>query len=283
MQSGIYEGTVRHRRFEPVAHQFRTSLFLMYLDLNEISTVFRGRWFWSVERWNLATFRRRDHLGDPGKPLDETIRNLVESETGRRPAGPIRLLTHLSYLGYCFNPLSIFFCFDETGQRLDSIVAEVTNTPWKERHCYVLSVAEGPNSKIHSTVVASAETPSKYAFQFAKNFHVSPFMTMNFEYRWSMSGPGPHLVLHAENWQNNHSCFDATLNLKRREINSWTLAHVLLRYPLMTVQVIASIYWQALRLWWKKIPYIPHPHACPTQETDKNPHTDLPVQETAGN
>ena len=254
MQSGIYEGVVRHRRFVPVAHAFRVPLFLMYLDLGELPSVFRGRWFWSIEKWNLASFRRRDHIGEVPTSLDETIRNLVESQTGRRPLGPIRLLTHLRYFGYCFNPLSVFFCFNDVGEGLHSVVAEVTNTPWKERHCYVLPVLP----KFDDSNVSVTE-PLKYTFHFGKDFHVSPFMTMDYEYRWSLSGPGKQLILHAENWSHDQKDFDATLTLERKEINSWSLARVLLRYPLMTFQVIAKIHWQALKLWWKKIPYVPHP------------------------
>ena len=212
MQSGIYEGTVRHRRFEPVRHEFRASLFLMYLDLNELPDLFQGRWFWSNEKWNLATFRRRDHFGDTTLPLDESVRNLVEDQTGNRPSGPIRLLTHLSYWGYCFNPLTLFFCFDVTGNKIECIVAEVTNTPWQERHCYVLPVVD---SKQNSPPRSPAE-PEKHQFLFAKSFHVSPFMTMDYEYRWNLVGPSRQIVLQAENWQSEQVRFDATLNLKRR-------------------------------------------------------------------
>lgn len=264
MESAIYEGTVRHRRSKPVRHEFRSALFMMYLDLDELPTVFRNRWFWSNEKINLATFRRRDHLGDHRQSLDSAVRDLVTAETGCRPPGPIRLLTHLSYFGYCFNPLSIFFCFDETGKTLHSIVAEVTNTPWGERHCYVLPAGNHSDS-----------SSLKRTFCFDKQFHVSPFMNMDLQYRWQLSGPDNQLVLHTENWHEGASFFDATLVLQRREITTWSLARLLFRYPLITVQVIANIHWQAFWLWWKKVPFVPHPKTGQPEASVKNMAPDI--------
>lgn len=279
MESCIYEGHVRHRRFAPKQHEFRMPLFLMYLDLNELSTVFRRRWFWGVESFRPACFRRRDHFGDPKAPLDQSVRNLVEAETGRRPAGPVRMLAHLAYFGYCFNPLSIFFCFAADGRTLETVVAEVTNTPWKEKHCYVLPVTKSDRSTatvgeagdLRSVVSAGSGDPfrtesgqTKHEFRFRKTFHVSPFMEMSFDYLWQLVEPGSRLVLQTENWPTDgcnpaSPLFDATLTLTRREITGWSLAWSLLRYPALTAQVIAAIHWHALRLWWKQVPYVPHP------------------------
>ena len=145
MKSCVYEGTVRHRRSAPVHHAFQYSIFMMYLDLAELRVLFHKRWLWSARRPNVAWFSQDDHLGDPQVPLDHNVRDLVEAKTGHRPAGPIRLLTHLRYFGYGFNPVSFYFCFDSTDSLVETIVAEVTNTPWGEQHCYVLgkSLDEG--------------------------------------------------------------------------------------------------------------------------------------------
>lgn len=250
MHSAIFEGQVNHRRFAPVAHAFRYRLFMLYLDLSELDEVFRGRWLWSTRRPVPARFRRRDHFGDPAVPLDESVRALVAERTGRRPRGPIRLLTHLSYFGYCFNPVSFFYCYDEDDSRIETIVAEVSNTPWGERHLYVLDAARSDDRGIP-------------AFAPAKALHVSPFMPMDVDYRWRFSAPGPRLAVHMVNTRRAVKVFSATLALKRTEISGPALARVLAGYPLMTLKVIAAIHWQALKLWLKGAPVYDHPARQP--------------------
>ena len=134
MHSALYEGWVRHRRHRPVAHEFRFPLCMVYLDLDELPELFRDSWLWSAERPALAWFRRADHLGPPDAPLAQCVRDRVAAITGRRPAGPVRLLTHLRYAGFAMNPVSFYYCFDAGGERLEAVLAEVTNTPWRERH-----------------------------------------------------------------------------------------------------------------------------------------------------
>ncbi|OQW30151.1 MAG: chromosome partitioning protein ParA [Nitrospira sp. SG-bin1] len=247
MKSAIYTGHVRHRRFSPVSHAFTYRLFMMYVDLDELPTLFQNRWFWSVNRTNLASFNRADHVGDPTIPLGGSIRQLVEERTGSQPAGPIRLLTHLRYFGYVFNPVSFYFCYDRSDRCVETIVAEITNTPWGERHCYVLSSEQNRASG------------RKKRYQFDKIFHISPFIDMDVAYDWRFTEPTSQLAIHMENLRKGQPFFDATMKLERREISGTALARVLVQYPLMTAKVISAIRWQALKLWMKGAPFYAHP------------------------
>lgn len=246
MHSALYEGTLRHRRLSPVPHQFRYSLFMVYLDLAEVQAAFQGRWLWSASRPALARFRREDHFGDPAAPLDRCVRDLVESRTGRRPEGAIRLLTHLAYFGWCFNPVSYYYCFGRGGA-LEAVVAEVTNTPWLERHLYVLDRRE------------SLGEGDALRWRAPKRLHVSPFMGMEQEYLWALREPGARLSVHMENHERAAKLFDATMTLSRVELSGRSLAWALLRWPFMTLFVVGGIHWQALRLWLKGAPVIDHP------------------------
>jgi len=251
MESCLYEGWLRHRRFTPRLHEFRYPLFMLYLDLAETEKVFDGRWFWSTQRAAIARWKRSDHVGDPMVSLDNTIRNLVERETGQRPLGAIRLLTHPRYFGYGFNPVSFFYCLDKKGE-VETIVAEVNNTPWGERHCYVLS-----SPSVHHGHVRQ--------FKLKKALHVSPFMPMDVDYDWRFVDPGKQLAVHMKNYCSGEMHLDATLSLQKKPITSLSLATVLVRYPALTSRVIAGIHWQSLRLWIKGCPVYTHPEQPPRE------------------
>jgi DUF1365 family protein len=242
---------VRHRRFAPKPHAFDYSMFMVYLDLNELTHVFDGRWLWSVERPNVASFRRRDHLGHPTWPLSKTIREMVQKETGRVARGRIGLLTHLRYFGYCFNPVSFYYLWNEDETAVETIVADVGNTPWNERHPYVLheGIDEG--------------SPGKHRYRFDKEFHVSPFQDMDSRYDWRFTDPGSTLSVHMECHREGSSFFDATMTMERRELNGSEMAGALARHPFMTGKVVFGIYWQALRLWMKRMPFYTHPAKRP--------------------
>ncbi len=247
MNSALYTGRVRHRRFSPTTNNFTYSVHMFLLDLAELDTVFAGRWFWSAHRSAPVRFRRADHFGPPERPLDEAVRDLVEKETGARPAGRILLLTNLRHFGYYINPVSVFYCMPAGGGAPEAVVLEVRNTPWDETHPYVLA---GP---------ASEKANGAREFFFPKTFHVSPFLGMDLEYRCVLSPPAEALVFHLEDRRGEEIVLDATLTLRREAVSGRSLARCLLLHPFMTGKVAWLIYWQALKLWWKNTPFYPHP------------------------
>lgn len=248
MHSAVYTGTIRHRRFWPVENRFQYRIFFMYLDLDELDHVFDSHPFWSVERFALAVFRRSDHAGDPRAPLDRVIREMVQTETGDRPLGPIRILTHLRYFGYCFNPVSFYYCYGRDGRDVEAVVAEVRNTPWLQTHCYVF----GRSGNEHPD-------PAWRRYRFDKAFHVSPFMDMDIRYDWRFRMPGTRLNVYMNSHSGVRKLFDAGLSLERQEISPATLSRVLTGYPWMTAKVTLMIYRQAFRLWRKRVPFYVHP------------------------
>jgi len=248
MHSALYIGSIQHRRFGPAKNAFRYRIFMNYIDLRELPGLFDRRWFWSARHPALARFKRADFLGPADVPLDTAVRDLVTARVGTRPAGPIRLLTHLRFFGYSFNPVSFYYVFDAKDSRVETIVAEITNTPWKERHAYVLPVAN-----------AGRQPSRAWRFSFEKQFHVSPFMPMDMRYEWSFSAPAEGLHVHMENWRDGAAQFDATLNLKRHAMTTGSLARALIQFPFMTAKVSALIHWQALKLLVKRTPIHVHP------------------------
>lgn len=248
MNSSIYRGQVRHRRFSPASHEFQYSLYMLLLDLDELPKVFDQSLLFSARGPAAARFRRDDHFGDPEKPLRVCVEELVEDATGTRPTGPISLLTHLRYFGHCFNPISLYYCFSPDHQRVEHVVAEVSNTPWGERHCYVLSDHNATEHKQRS-----------HSYRHSKAFHVSPFMNMDMDYAWKIREPDELLSVHIENLRGEERLFDASLTLERLPLTAANLRKVLISHPLMTLSVVWKIHWQALKLWLKKIPFVPHP------------------------
>jgi hypothetical protein len=223
------------------------------LDLDELPGSLDVHWAFSARRPALAWFRRADYLGPPDRPLKEAVQDLVARETGRRPAGPVRLLTHLRHLGYAQNPVSFYWCLAGADGPVEAVVAEITNTPWGERHAYVLDARR-----------ASAEGRA-LRWTFPKAFHVSPFFGMDLTHDWRFTAPGERLAVHMENLEAGRSVFDATLSMRRLPWTPAVLGRMLLRHPFMTGQVWLGIYVQALRLWGKRIPFHPHPRKLPRQ------------------
>jgi DUF1365 family protein len=265
--SAIYEGTVRHRRFAVRPHRFRYRLALTYIDLDELPELLGGRLLGRGP--GIVRFRRRDYLGDPAVPLADSVRDVVAEHTGVRPAGPIRVLTNLSTLGHCFNPVSFYYCMDDRDGGTQAVVAEVTNTPWGERHAYVLLRDTAVNDAIPleaSRPSAGAPTATTMhggvlAGSFAKSLHVSPYMGMDHRYVWRVTEPRQTLSVHIESRRDGRLAFDATLSLRRRELTNASLTGLSARYPVNTVRTLALIYAQAALLKLKGVPIHPHPQA----------------------
>lgn len=247
LASAIYEGRVTHRRLAPVPHAFRYRLCQLYLDLDELDRIFAGRWLWSHDRRNLAEVRRSDYLAPTALPLAEAVRLLIAQRTGERPGGPIRMLTHPRYAGYVFNPVTFYYCYEADGTTLASIVAEITNTPWRERHAYVLPVA------------GARRRGDAWEWAFPKVFHVSPFLPVERDYEWRLTSPADRLRVGMLVLRGGARELEAHLDLERRPLSGAGLARVLWRFPLMTTRVIGGIHWQALRLWLKGAPVHDHP------------------------
>jgi DUF1365 family protein len=237
IDSGLFVGTLRHRRFTPVPHAFSYPLFMALLDIDRVPELMRTSPLTSCNRWNWASFNDRDHLGDPSRPLRERLIVDARRHDIELPAGRIFLLTHLRYLGYCFNPVSFFYCFDSQDQ-LQVVLAEVRNTVGGAHNYWLRPSSASP------TFRAAA----------MKSLYVSPFMPVNLSYAFALSRPAHRLVAHMKAVEADVVCFDATLSLERRPWSAVEIRRALTRHPAMTAAVMAGIHWQALRLWWKGVP-----------------------------
>lgn len=271
----FYEGVVLHRRTEPVEHAFQYRVGFVFLDLAEAERLLSRRGFWSLRRPAIARFARADHWGDPRLPLDACVRDLVAERIGFRPLGPVRLLTNFRHWGFLMNPVSFYYCYSADGRRLEALVAEVTNTPWNERHCYVLDLREaGERAR-----VATGQ----------KVFHVSPFLGMDYAYHWRLTEPGETLELAIRLQSRSDAAaapFVASLVLHRRPFTRTERLRMLVCFPWPSLKIALGIYWHAARLWWKGVPFVPHPRTKPEKSPQSadavtTQHVDPPVLEEA--
>lgn len=260
----IYRGIVRHKRSTPVRNNFSNRVFLFGLDLAHIEQAMACSRLLGFERAAHSSFRRNDYFGDPTIPLEQAVRDRVQAETGVRPNGPIELVTQLRTFGYSFNPVSFYYCWTPDRSALQAILAEITNTPWSERHAYVLAWPElkpaARNLAAHASVANPPKPRRSHRWQFRKNFHISPFSPMEIEHDWRFSQPGERLAVHMINRAPERGAeFAATLLMERRDFTRREVRRAILRHPCLPTKTLLGIYWQALKLWLKRAPFHTHP------------------------
>ena len=243
----LYWGTIFHRRHTPFTRFFKYPIFMAYIDITSLSTTMSPSLLWNINKPAIVSFRRSDYHGDPQVDLEDAVRLTLLEKTGRSFKGPIRLLTNLRYFGYCFNPVSFYYCFNEADDKVEAIMAEVTNTPWKERYAYVIEKQDQTNNK--PRLVASPK----------KQLHVSPFWGMDHDYDWSFSQPESNLSVYMRNFKEDKMVFDVALNLKRKVFSNNSLFKAMLRFPFITLMVVYRIHWQAFILYIKRAPFFTHP------------------------
>jgi uncharacterized protein len=243
IESGVYRGVVRHRRFVPVPHEFQYQLFMSLLDIDRVDALVGVSPLVSRNRWNLATFDDRDHLGDPKRSLRDRLRDHARDHDTTLPDGPVFLLTHLRYAGYVFNPISLYYCCDDEG-RLRRVLADVRNT-YGGRRSYWLDPVD--------------DVPHRFRASAAKSLYVSPFMPMAADYEFLLTRPADTLVAHMNvtSRDGGERMFDATLELERRPWTAGAIHRALAGYPLMTAKVIAAIHYQAIKLRLRGVPEQP--------------------------
>lgn len=259
--SGLYRGNIAHARYRPLGHTFNYRIFMLYLDLDELEQVFEAIPFWRVGKgFAAAAWRREDYADPEAGDLKTVIREKAAEVLGYLPNGPVRMLTHIRYLGFCFNPVTFYYCFHDDVEQPVAVVSEINNTPWDERFSYVT-----PYDQTYGCVQAT----------FRKAFHVSPFFPMNQDYRWFFSEPGSRIRVHMENFDvRSDGCrekvFDAFLVLDREPLTAGRAWRAFFSMPLITLKAVAAIYYQALRLKWKGAPFFSHPDRSTAQVGDEN-------------
>lgn len=251
LEQGFFIGTIRHHRYFPKSHLFNYEMYWSLLDLDLIDANCEKYRYLSNESWNILSFRKKDFFTQDQKTNKASIQKLILDKTGTHFNGKVLLLSHLRFLGFNFNSVSFYFCIDQQG-KLEHIVAEITNTPWGERHPYLLSCNE------------SYERDDCYIFNFNKEFHISPFVSMDMDYQWLFKIEDDQLRIHmkANTLQNNaenKKIIDVTFTGKQLPLSQSNLNRMILKHPFQPLKMVWRIYWQALKLWLKKTPFYSHP------------------------
>ena len=238
MISSIYNGTVVHKRFKPRIHFFRYKVFSLLIDLSELSTLDKKINFFSYNRFNLISFFDKDHGERDGTSLIEWVKKNLKENNIDAEEIKIRLLCYPRILGYVFNPLSVFYIYNNN-EKLISILYEVKNT-FGEQHTYIFKI-ENDNLLQHNC---------------EKKFHVSPFIEMNCNYFFRILKPSEKISVIIDQYQSNEKILFASQDGKRADLTSAELMKSYLKHPLMTFKIISAIHFEAFKLWAKGIKFI---------------------------
>ncbi|CAM2974243.1 Plasmid partition ParA protein [Vibrio mytili] len=247
MNSRLFVGNVRHRRFTPVTHELNYALFMLAIDTDELEELEQRVWGFGTRWWHWARFKRSDYLGEGG--LKEAVQAKVAELTGTQCTGKVIAVCHLRYLGLYFSPVNFYYVYNQQGEWM-YMLAEVSNTPWNERHYYVVS----------------ANKDDEHAgWEQDKAFHVSPFNPIDQRYHWRIKPLTEKLNIHLE-CHKDEKHFDATMTMKAKAFCSRSLLRCLIGTPIQTVKVMVGIYWHALKLWIKGAPFYSHPKSSDVEE-----------------
>ncbi|GMM71961.1 DUF1365 domain-containing protein [Alteromonas gracilis] len=245
-ESAIYKGKVYHQRFKPTQHKFDYDIYLFWLKLDEeeLATLSHKLKYFSAEGKARVRFKREDYLGDPSLSLRQAVLNrMIELNDGTPLSGDVFMLGQLRMWGWYFSPVNFYYLRNTDG-KFTHMLAEVSNTPWNERHHYLVNLD------------TQDDTP--------KAFHVSPFNPMDMTYKWSISQPSTRLSL-AMDCVRSDKEFSAGINLTKFTLDNANLTQALKRIPSMTIKTVAGIYWHALKLLLKRTPLYTHPEKSQEQ------------------
>lgn len=263
-------GVISHSRLAPKPHHLKAKLMMPLLNLRRIKDDLSASRWWSAHRKNLASYCREDHFGNPDIPLEDAVKAEIAQQLNIVVDGDVFMLSNLRYFGYGFNPITLYFCSNAQGQPV-ACLAEVTNIPWQQKVCYAMPI---------NNIAKRAHT-LKWTHRNRKAMHVSPMLPMQMDYHWRIEYTQERLLVHIKNQALSNATdgaeahrFHATLHLRWQPLTARNLNLALLRYPLQTVRTVMDIHWQALKLWLKGVPYIPHPHPQQQNLQSKQTVTD---------